>query len=139
MNDHKRAVPARAASTSIRAGFSLIEVIVAMMILTVGILATAASTGFIFTQLHDSGADTERAAVVQQVVEQMRASPFAEIVTKAENQAVMVGRYRIWWTVEAQTQNVKQVTIVSEGPGYVSGEGRVDTKRETVVTSIVRR
>lgn len=138
MNKHTGTAPVLASPASVRGGFSLIEVIVAMLILAVGILATAASTGFIFTQLNDSGADTERAAAVQQVVEQLRASPFGEIETQTEGQAITVGRYRVWWTVEDQP-NVKQVTIVSEGPGFATGEGMVDTKRETVVTSIVRR
>lgn len=122
---------------AVPAGLSLVEVVVAMLILTAGILATAVTTGTAFSQLQRTDAAAERLAAVQIVVEELRAADYDTIVTRAEAVARTVGDYRIWWTVRAMG-NVKEIEIISEGPAVVPGEGRIDAQRETLMTSIAR-
>lgn len=120
-----------------RAGMSLVEVIVAMLILTLGVLAVAATTGFIFAQLRDASATAGSATAVQDVVERLRATPFDQIASRPENQAETVGRYRVWWTARP-TENLVELEVVVEGPGGTRAGGADVLRRDTVVTSIVR-
>lgn len=106
----------------VRSGFSLVEVMAAMVILTVGILGMAATTGFVFNQLKQSGQDTERSYAVQQVMEQVRSMPFTNLdVIQAATDSV--GRYEVTWRVIGTPQTfARRVRIISQGPGFVSGQ-----------------
>ena len=55
-------------------GFSLVEVVVAILVLSFGLLAMAASTGYVATQLKSTTWDTQRNLARQQVIEQLKAA-----------------------------------------------------------------
>src|SRR5687768_16881514 len=57
-------------------GFSLVEVVIAIMVLSFGLLAMAASTGYVASQLRSSVFDTQRNLARQRIVEQLRATVF---------------------------------------------------------------
>lgn len=115
-------------------GFSLVEVIIAMLILTLGILAMASSTGYVFTRIRDSGRGTERVIARQQVIERLRALPYDSIKTRDESAADRIGAFKLWWAVEAPlATNMKKITVFSEGPGHVSGKGWQSAVRDTFV------
>jgi len=120
-----------------RGGFSLVEVVVAMVILTIGILAMVGSTGIVFLQLKDSGRATERALALQQVIEQMRSQPFDSVRTQAET-ATTIGDFRLWWRVTPVSTALKNVEIISEGPGIDSKMKWSATVRDTFGINIVR-
>lgn len=116
-----------------RGGFSLVEVIVAIVILSIGILAMAATTGYVFTRLRDSGVSTERMLAVQQAVEQVRAMPYSAV----RDSSLIIGDYEISWDVDEPSSRMKQVVIVSVGPGYAGGEWS-STARDTVVIRLFK-
>lgn len=116
-----------------RSGFSLVEVIIAMLILSLGILAMGSATGYVITQVRVADVRTERSAAVQQAVERLHAEPFDSIDDRTEANADTLGNYRVWWDVEDQGDNLVDISVYSSGPGYRLEGGwtgeRVDTFR----------
>lgn len=53
-------------------GFSIVEVLVAIIILTIGLLALAQSSGAVSTMIGRGKQDTQAAAAAQQVLERLR-------------------------------------------------------------------
>lgn len=121
-----------------RDGFSLIELIISLVILTVGILALAATTGYLIIQVQVSELRTERATAVQQVVEELRATPFSQIDSRAEQSAQQVGDFRLWWDVAQPEPNLRRVTVFSVGPGYEAGSGWTQVRQDSFQVSLAR-
>lgn len=95
-----------------RRGFTLVEVMVALVIFTIGVLALAGTTVFVVRQTTLAEVTTERSAAVQEVVEQLRAADFDAIA----NGSTTVGPYDVTWTV-VQGNRSKLVSIQTVGPG----------------------
>lgn len=101
-----------------RNGFTLVEVMVALIILTVGVLGLAATTVWVVRQSTLSELTTERSAAVQTVVERLRASDYATLADGADS----VGRFAVKWEIVDGNRS-KLVNLVSVGPGLTSGSG----------------
>jgi prepilin-type N-terminal cleavage/methylation domain-containing protein len=121
-----------------RQGFSLIEVIVALFIFSIGVLALAASTGFVGTQLRAADVQAERSAAVQSAIEGLRARDFATVTTRSQANAVTIGRFQVWWDVFNRTPYLKDLRVMSRGPGYLREGGWSNAVVDTVFTSIAR-
>lgn len=117
-------------------GFSLVEVMVAMIILTVGMLAMAASSGYIAAEINNATWNTQRSMAREQIVEQLKATPFDSVLTTTAPQ--QVGRYSMTWQVAQIGAALKQVQVVASGPGYRMGRGTRSTVVDTIVVSVVR-
>ena len=109
---------APSAPPSDRGGFTLIEVMVALIILTVGVLGLAGTTVWVVRQSTLAELTTERSAAVQTVVEQLRASDYTGLAAGSDS----VGRFDVSWSVAAGNRS-KLVTVVTVGPGLSSGSG----------------
>lgn len=120
-----------------RSGFSLIEVMVGMLIFVIGIMALAASTGFVSMQLLASDIRTERNVANQRVIEQLRALHFDSVQTRAAGSASTFGHYAMWWDVTTLRWQLKEVSIYSDGPGFQDGR-RVESVTDTLVVRIAR-
>lgn len=105
-----------------REGFSLVEVIVSMMILSVGILAMGSSTGYVLSQVRLAGFMTERNVAVREVSEQLRAIDWSNLESECSSNTFTVGDYTVTCTTEQQAVHLMKVNLVSVGPGYVSGD-----------------
>ena len=99
-------------------GFTIVEVLIALVILAVGMLALATTSIFATTQVRVADLKTEQSLAVQEIVEQMRASRFTSLATRAEASAVQAGSYAVWWTVTPINGNLRRVTVFTRGPGY---------------------
>lgn len=111
-------------------GFSLVEVIVATVILTFGLLAMAASTGYVAAQLNASKYDTERTQAKSRMIEELRGTTYSNVVTNTTDRAV--GRYIMRWNV-TNLDLSKRVQLITSGPAYRGGSGRM---RTTVVDTM---
>lgn len=100
-----------------RSGLSLVELIVAMMVLTVGILGMAAGTGWMIRTVDLSRLDTERAVALQAGVEAVRGTPYQNVDSGQRTE----GHFAISWSVVEQTHNGKHVELVIVGPGRQPG------------------
>lgn len=129
----------KARTLAARDGFSLVEVLVATVILAVGFLAMAATTGAVLNRIRGAGLETERAAAVQQITERLRSAPFGTVQPKDESDPVVVGGYRFWWSVIPETfsSNYMEFLVVSEGRG-MRGIHMSEAVRDSFVVSVFR-
>lgn len=105
------------------AGFSLIEVIFAMLILSVAFLAMGASTGHVMAQIQASELRTERVGALRQAAETLRGTAWAslESVCAATNHSFDTDNYDVQCTVQLWTEDLKRVDLVTVGPGFRNG------------------
>jgi prepilin-type N-terminal cleavage/methylation domain-containing protein len=117
-------------------GFTLVEVMVAVVVLAVGMLAMAASTGYISAEIRSSTWNTQRTMAREQVIEQIRATPFDNISTSGS--ATVIGRYSMTWVVASVNNNLKTVQVIASGPAYRLGKGAKSTVVDTVAVRVSR-
>ena len=101
-----------------RAGFSLVEVMIALVIFTIGVLGLAATTMFVVRQTTLAEVSTERAAAVQSVIEELRATDFDLLAAGSDS----VGRFQVSWTITGANRT-KLAEIITTGPGLTSASG----------------
>jgi len=123
-----------------RAGFSLIEVIVALVVLTVGLLGLAAGTGWMIRTVQFGQIETARSTALQSAVESVRAVPFASMASGSET----YGEHAVEWTLGGGDQRSRVVQFVVSGPGRerLTGAGMptvVPNAVDTFTYRIVRR
>jgi len=126
MNDERRA------PESGRGGFSMVEVIIAIIILAVGVLGLAGTTAFIVRQVTLGDLMTERSAAFQTVIDRLQSLPYANVTSGSDS----VGIYAATWNSVDDGPQSKVVTIVTTGPGL---GGNPPTNDPQVVDTFVFR
>lgn len=120
-----------------RGGFSLIEVIVALIVLTMGVLGMAATTGFVVRQTTAADMRTNRTAALQTVLERLRATSWSSIGSGSD----VVGHFDVDWS-SVNDGITKEVTVITVGPGLTTVEGAgprfSDQVADTFVYRIIR-
>jgi prepilin-type N-terminal cleavage/methylation domain-containing protein len=96
-----------------RGGFSLVELMIAVIILAFGVLGLAATTAFIVRQITLSDVNTERSAALQGVVERIRSTTFNSVGSGSQT----IGSYSVTWSVTDSTTVTKTVRVITRGPG----------------------
>ena len=118
-----------------RGGFSMVEVIIAMIILTVGVLGLAGTTAFIVRQVTLSDLMTERAAAFQTVVDRLQSLPYDSVGSGSDS----IGIFATTWTSVASGGQNKIVTIITTGPGMTSVAGGAPFNAPQVVDTFTFR
>ncbi len=95
-----------------KAGFSLVEVIIAIVILAVGVLGLAGTTAYIVRQITLSDLLTERAVALQRVIEDISALPFDSVKSGTDT----IGLFDVKWTVTKASTSAS-IQVVTSGPG----------------------
>jgi type II secretory pathway pseudopilin PulG len=103
-----------------RGGFTIVEVIAAIVVLTVGLLGLAGTTAYIIRQVTLANVMTERAVALQSVVEKVQAMDFATVGSGSDS----TGSFRMSWTSADETSASKLVTVITVGPGLHTSPGR---------------
>jgi prepilin-type N-terminal cleavage/methylation domain-containing protein len=104
-------VPERVVSP--RAGFSLVEVIIAMLILTIGVLGLATTTAHIVRQITLGDLMTERSVAFQTVIDRLQALPYDDVGSGTD----VIGAFDLRWTSIPDGPQSKIVRIWTRGPG----------------------
>ena len=117
-------------------GFTIVEVLIAIVILAVGMLALATTSIFATTQVKIADMKTERSLAVQEVVEQLRAGPWTSVTNLAFSNGTTAGSYRVWWRVTPINGNLRRVDVFTRGPGYISGQGWTSLDTDTFTVEI---
>lgn len=99
-------------STS-RAGFSMIEVVVSLILLAVGVLGLGGTTAHVVRQITLSDLMTERSVAFQTTIDRLQSLPYDSVDSGADS----VGIFAIAWTSVPDGPQNKVVTIVTTGPG----------------------
>lgn len=105
-------------------GFTLVEVIIAMLVLSVGVLAMGASTGHVMAQIQASELRGERVATLREAAETLRGAGFGSLSTACANASTTMGseHYSVSCTVQALGEDLSRAIIVTVGPGFQSGQ-----------------
>jgi prepilin-type N-terminal cleavage/methylation domain-containing protein len=120
---------------TMREGFTLIEVIIAMLILTVGILAMGASTGYVLNQIRGADLRDDRAHAVRHVAETLRGTPAFDATCNTD--VAVNDRYTVRYECVADGSDPVRVVLISTGPG-ISG-GRIQTALVDTTVVHIRR
>jgi prepilin-type N-terminal cleavage/methylation domain-containing protein len=99
-------------------GFTIVEVIIAIVILAVGLLGLGGTTLVVVKQTTLADVTTERTAALQSTIERLKALPYDSVRSGADS----IGAYAIRWTVTEAGQ-WKDLALVTEGPGMRRGAG----------------
>jgi prepilin-type N-terminal cleavage/methylation domain-containing protein len=116
-------------------GFSLVEVIIATLVLTVGLFAAAGSATIVAVQMRSSTWETQRTQVKEGVVEELRAAPYSGVQTRTTPR--VVGNFELTWDVTALPLS-KRVMLVTTGPGYRAGAGARTQVSDTTSFEILK-
>lgn len=135
MNDHTRGSSARD-----QRGFSLVELVIAVLILTIGLLALAGTSGFAVRAITLADVQTERAAAIQSVLERLRAIDFDDV----DSGSATVGRYTAEWISDRLSSTAKEIELVTIGPGLRQNAAQsvmpaLDPQAHDTVTYLIMR
>ena len=100
-----------------RAGVSLLETIVAMVLLSYGVLGLVGTNVYVLHQVTVADLNTKRAAAVGSVMERVKAQPFDSVSSGSDT----LGLYTLAWTSSAVASRTKLIQLISTGPGSVIG------------------
>ena len=118
-----------------KAGFSLVELAMAIFILAFGVLGLATTTYNVTRQLTLAEVTTARAAAVQSVMERIHATVFDSIGAGGDT----IGPMIVSWTVTSSTVQTKAVSIVTVGPGRASmSQGLSSAVSDTIMYNVLR-
>ena len=92
----------------------------ALVVLAFGVLGMASTTLLVTRELTLAEIKTVRTAAVHSVMERIRATPFDSIDAGADT----IGPVVVTWTSTSTSGQLKEVSIVSVGPGLVRGAGQ---------------
>jgi Tfp pilus assembly protein PilV len=106
----------KARVTHAEAGFSLVELVMALIVLSFGVVGLATTTLFITRELTLAEVTTARVIAIQSVMENIRATPYDSLDAGGDT----IGKMVISWTATANTAQDKAVRIVTVGPGLAS-------------------
>ncbi len=102
-----------------RQGFTIVEIVIALIVLTVGVLGMAGTTAYVIRQVTLADVMTKRAAAFQTTIDHLQAIPYANVTAGSDS----LGDYAIRWTAVDDGSQSKIVTIVTVGPGLANVAG----------------
>lgn len=118
-----------------RSGFSLIELVIAVVILAVGALGLAGTTMYVVRQTDIARTNTSRASAVQYVMERIRSMPFNGNLNGADT----LGSFQVTWSVMDSTAVTKRIRVVANGPGMVRSNNAIPNLQPNVADTFVIR
>ncbi|MEZ4415566.1 MAG: hypothetical protein R3E10_07405 [Gemmatimonadota bacterium] len=117
MKAHQPMDPTADASLRGERGFSLVELTVGIVFFAFGTLGMAAMTAGLQRQTTLAALKTERNAALISAVEEVRSFDFDSLAAGGHT----AGQFAVNWTVQANGRYVKDVQIVTAGPGLKFG------------------
>jgi prepilin-type N-terminal cleavage/methylation domain-containing protein len=130
-----RAAAQRWRRPSSQGGFSLVEVVIALMVLSVGVLGMAGATGQIVRQITLADLITERSIAFQTIVERIQSVPYDSVDTGSDS----IGIFEITWSSVVNSGQSKTVTMITTGPGLGARQANDPRAVDTFAFRILRR
>lgn len=121
-------------------GFSLVEAMIALLVLSVGLLGLAQIQVRVLNSMGLAKAQTTAVNLTQEKIESLRASPFAEIQTGMDEPSERAGdhsRYARRWVVTPTTPGAGTVKHISVTTQWTTPDG--DTREVTLTTMVAPR
>jgi Tfp pilus assembly protein PilV len=95
----------------------MVEVVIAMLILTIGVLGLASTTGHIVRQINLGDLMTERSVAFQTVIDRLQSLPYDSVGSGSDS----VGIFYLRWQSTPDGAQSKMVRIWTQGPGISTG------------------
>lgn len=114
-----------------RSGMSLIEIVVALMIMSLGAVGFSATLSQMHRQAMLAEMDADRQIAKTYVVERLRGVPYSTVADSAQD----IGRYSLNWSV-TDTAGVKEVELVTVGPRFEQGQGPAVAYTDTLLFTV---
>ena len=105
----------RPAAAPARRGFTLVELVVAIILLSIGILGLASTAGYVTRQMAGSSVQTIAASVAQNRVDSLTSIGCSRLVTPMSGSATTRGITETW-AVKDTLMNVKKISLVMTVP-----------------------
>lgn len=121
------------ARTRDRAGFTMVEVIIAIVILTIGLLGLAGSTGYLVRTVTLGDLLTERTFASQTIIDRLQSLPYDNVTTGTDT----IGVFAVDWEAVDDGPQSKILTVVTLGPGL--GPSGIGTLSPAVADTFVFR
>lgn len=112
----------------------MVELVIALIVLTVGLLGMAGTTAWVVRQSTLAQMTSKRTAAVESVVERLRATPYDDLAAGVDT----LEGYHLSWTVTSGTRST-EITIFSRGPGLDGSAGGLPHLTGSVRDSLVYR
>ena len=121
-------------------GFTLIETIIALVILSVGILAVATLSSTSIWQVRRGQDLTNAALVAQQVMEDISDTPYDSVLVGTFGDTITMGGidYTVAWTVVDLTDSLAARGAELKGITVLSGGGLTQTTAEEYQMSVYK-
>lgn len=103
--------------THARAGFTMIEIIIAIVILAIGLLGLAGSTGYLIRTVTLGDLLTERTFASQTIIDRLQSLPYDNVVDGTDT----IGVFAVDWEAVDDGPQSKILTVVTVGPGLSPG------------------
>ncbi len=116
-------------------GFTMVEVVFAIMILAVGLMGMAGTTALVGRQLTMADLATERSVALQATIERLQALPFDQLTDGSDS----VGVYDVTWAVTNPTGQWAALEIVATGPGMATSDGGFPMLLNNVPDTFIHR
>lgn len=100
-------------------GFTIVEVIIAIVVLAVGVVAMAGTTMLVVRQVTLANVMTERSVAMQTVIERLQAMNFDSVGTGSDS----LGVFTMHWSSTGETSQSKLVQVITIGPGVMTAAG----------------
>jgi len=100
-------------------GFTLVELVIALVILLVGVLGLASTTVHVVRRAVISDLITERVTARRSVLEMVQGLNYDSIDAGTDT----TGRFVVSWSIAHEESTLKELAVVTVGPGSVSGNG----------------
>lgn len=118
--------------SSTREGFTLIEVLVAVVVLSVGLLGLAGIMAFSVQRVTVADLDSQRAVALQTVLEELRSQPLDSVKAGTDS----VGPFGVAWSATPGSRQVT-VEVITEGPGLRPNPDGMDSVDPQVADTFV--
>jgi prepilin-type N-terminal cleavage/methylation domain-containing protein len=105
------------AQADARAGFTMIEIIIAIVILAIGLLGLAGSTGYLVRTVTLGDLLTERTFASQTIIDRLQSLPYDSVVDGTDT----IGVFAVDWEAVDDGPQSKILTVVTLGPGLSPG------------------
>lgn len=113
----------------------MVELIVAILILAIGLLGLAGTTGFVVRQTTFAEVTTERSMALQSVVESLRAEPYGSLGSGSTT----IGPIQASWSVVATGGNSTTLEVITVGQGIRTVGGVPSLADGVADTTFIRR
>lgn len=123
-----------------RGGFTIIEIVIAVLVLTFGVLGMAGTTAYVVRQVSLAEVTTKRAQALQSVLERVRGAGYDSVLLgSAASGSDSVGPFAVKWTSAADGSRSVLVTVVTLGPGLASVSGQLPFLSNAVTDTFTYR